>query len=344
MNNPLFASLGLLAIWQYLSWIETKRRSHWIIGTLALILAMFAKPTAVVIPPMALVLDWAINRRDTKVALRSIAPWFALIVPCVIWTKLAQHGSIAGAQAPIWFRPFIAGDVAAFYLIKLVAPFHLAIDYGRNPAFLYANAMTYIAWLLPVAMIAAAITVRRRYPLIAAGIAIFLIALLPNSGLIAFDYEAVSAAADRYAYLALGGIALIVAALCTRLSPRMIAIAGVVVFITLSVATVRQIQVWQNGETLFRHALAINPRSWIAWNNYANVIADHSPDEAIDACRRAIAIKPDYASAYNNLGSLLMDRGDRAAALAAFEAAHRYDPEDPTFAANVARARDTSRP
>ncbi len=342
MNNPLFAALGLLAIQQYLGWIETQERARWIAGTLALILALLAKPTAVVIPPIALVLDWGIHRRDAKVMLRSIAPWFLLIVPCVIWTKIAQHGSVAGAQAPIWFRPFIFGDVAAFYLLKLIVPMRLAIDYGRNPAALYANPMTYIVWLVPAALAVGGFMLRRRQPVLAAGVAIFLIALLPNSGLVAFDYEAISAAADRYAYLALAGVALVVASLCSRVRSIHLGIGASVFVVVLGVLTMQQIKVWQNGETLFRHALAINPRSWTSWSNYANVIADRSPDEAIDACRKAIAIKPDYASAYNNLGSLLMSRGDRTAAIEAFAAAHQYDPVDPTFAANHARAQAES--
>ena len=41
--------------------------------------------------------------------------------------------------------------------------------------------------------------------------------------------------------------------------------------------------------------------------------------EAREAYRRAIAARPDYAQAYNNLGNLLAESGDRLGAIAAYE-------------------------
>jgi tetratricopeptide (TPR) repeat protein len=49
--------------------------------------------------------------------------------------------------------------------------------------------------------------------------------------------------------------------------------------------------------------------------------------QAIQAYRRAVALKPDYAAAYHNLGVLLRDQGQFAAAAAALREALRYAPE-----------------
>ncbi len=65
-------------------------------------------------------------------------------------------------------------------------------------------------------------------------------------------------------------------------------------------------------------------------------------DEALACFRRAIELKPDYTTAYNNLGAVLSDQGKQEEALACFHRAleaetglrrgplqPRQRPEDP---------------
>jgi hypothetical protein len=371
LNNPLFASLSLFAIWQYLRfgsscttatpgsevrrrpgsaaeesgssvYLRTRREGEvgrwgsFIAGSIALILAMLAKPTAVVVPAVALVLDLAVNHRPWRKAVRSILPWVVLVVPCVVWTKLFQHG--AAAPSPLWSRPFIAGDAFTFYLGKLVFPFNLGIDYGHNPPAVLANALSYVIWVIPAGLLVLAWLIRRSWPLLAAGVVIFLVALLPNSGLVPFDYQKISTTADRYVYLSMMGPALAVAVLLARRWTRVLVTLAVVVLVGWAALSEVQIQTWRNGGTLFRHAIEVNPGSWMARINLGNIVTDRSPDEGIRLCREALELHPDSPIAYNNLGSALMMKGDRAAAVEAFAAAHRLDPAAPLYAANYARA------
>jgi tetratricopeptide (TPR) repeat protein len=50
-------------------------------------------------------------------------------------------------------------------------------------------------------------------------------------------------------------------------------------------------------------------------------------DEAIDHYRRAVALRPDYAAAYNNLGSALRARGRREEAVASYRKALELNPD-----------------
>src|SRR5262249_61919435 len=50
-------------------------------------------------------------------------------------------------------------------------------------------------------------------------------------------------------------------------------------------------------------------------------------DEAIDHYRRAVALRPDYAAAYNNLGSALRARGRRDEAVASYTKALELRPD-----------------
>ena len=355
LNNPLFTSLSFIAIDQYLRYTEPadsqayntrRRRWHLILGSIALVLAMISKPTAVAVPAIAFVLDLAINHRPWRAALGSIVPWLVLILPCIAWTKRFQHGAVAAGQAPVWFRPFIAGDAAAFYLWKIVYPLHLAIDYGRNPQYVFAHAWGYLTWLAPAALVVLAWRSRRRRPLLAAAIAIFFIALLPNSGLLPFDFQSISTTADRYVYLAMTGVALAIAAAVAELRARHRRVVPFVIALPLLAWIVLaqfQLRTWRDGYSLYRHALALNPNSWLSLGNLAYIEADPSPEQAIADCRRAIQLNPSDAVAYNTLGSVLMQRGDHAAALDAFATAHQLEPDDALFALNYQRAVDHGR-
>src|SRR4051794_3776759 len=73
MKDVLYGLLSLIAIWQYLLHTRAARaaraddrksaRVHYAVATVALILAMLSKPTAMVTPLMALILDAIVLRR-----------------------------------------------------------------------------------------------------------------------------------------------------------------------------------------------------------------------------------------------------------------------------------------
>jgi hypothetical protein len=342
LNNPLAGSLSLLAIWQYLVSTEpaiaiAQSRWRWALASVALLLAMLAKPTAIVTAPMALVLDLAIHRRSLRRSIRSILPWIFLVLPCMIWTRLLQHGADA-ARSPLWFRPMVAGDAVAFYLRKIFLPVSLAIDYGRTPAFVHEHGSAWLTLLVPIAMLLIAGLCIRRAPLLSAALLVFLIGLLPNSGLLPFDFQQFSTVADRYVYFSMIGVGL-AAVVPVKIKP-MLRTIGIAFLLVLSVLSEIQVTCWQDGQTLFRHALAVNPDSWMSAGNLAVAIGDRSCDEAIALCRQSIAIRSDQPDVWNTLGSLLMERGDRPQAISAFETAHRLAPDVSLFGQNLARARN----
>jgi hypothetical protein len=340
MNNPLAGFLGLLAISRYLRATDPQgsqegRLKDWTVGSIALLLATLAKPSAVVVPPMAFALAWAIHRRPLAKSFRSIIPWAFLVVPCIIWTKLIQHG-FAPSQAPLQHRALVVDDAFVFYLRKLVWPTHLGVDYGHTPQMVISQGFSWSLLIVPLVLILTAVLMTRRMPLLTAAIACFVVGLLPNSGLVPFDSQFVSTVSDRYAYFAMTGPALavaIIAAKYTRLKYALI--AGL---FALTILTERQISTWKNGEALFRHALTVNPRSGLADTNLAVAISDRSPEEAIDLCHRAIVLQPNVPSAWNTLGSLLMGEGQRRPAIEAFRQAHQLAPGNPIFASNYERA------
>ena len=77
----------------------------------------------------------------------------------------------------------------------------------------------------------------------------------------------------------------------------------------------------------FQHALAIKPDFAEAHNNMGNVWKDQGKlDEAITAFQHALAIKPDFAEAHINLGSALQNQGKLDEAITAYQRALAIKP------------------
>jgi tetratricopeptide (TPR) repeat protein len=337
INNPLFAFLSLAAIWQYLHFTAGARRKHFYIGTVLLILSLLSKPTAVVVPPIAFLLDQAINRRSWRAAAKSILPWFILVFPFVIGTTLIQHNPLV-QYVPWHLRPLIAGDTISFYLDKLFWPAHLAFDYSRSPSVVLANPSRYFICWPAVLLIVTGVLVYRSKPLLATAIAIFLIALLPNSGIVSFDAQYMSTVTDRYIYLAMLGPSLAIAVILAKWPTRILPSITALVLATLVVKTEFQIRTWRDSETLFRHIIQVNPNSWVGYVNLGDILGYSSPQEAIEDCRIAIRLRPEFSLPYNNLGSLLMDQGDVIGARQAFAKGHEVDPNNQVIAQSLAKS------
>jgi len=74
--------------------------------------------------------------------------------------------------------------------------------------------------------------------------------------------------------------------------------------------------------------------------NIANIYMDHlkAPGEALKSLQTALAIKPDYANAWYNLGNLSEQAGDRAEAQRCFETCIKHDPANESALARLADA------
>jgi len=157
-KDLLAGLLGACALYQYLLYAQAgaagKRRMYYFSGMAILILAMLAKPSAMVVPAVALVLDRAMLGRSWSAVLRGSIGWALAVLPLVIVARLAQTAEgVAGVA--MWQRPFIAGEALAFYLWKLIWPVGMTPDYGHRPAVVMPmgnGVWVYVAWMIPAAV------------------------------------------------------------------------------------------------------------------------------------------------------------------------------------------------
>jgi hypothetical protein len=325
LKDVLSGTLGLLAIWLYL---RRGKIAYWL-ATIAFVLAMLAKPTAAIVPVLALILDCWILKIGWRRSLRALSVWFILAAADLTIAKLVQP---AGAMhVSLAARPGIAGDALAFYLAHVIAPLQLAVDYGRSPSWLIQQPIIWMNWLIPVVVGLMLWRYGRRVARPA--FAIFVAALLPTLGLTTFDFQQHSTVADRYLYLAMLGVAMIVAAVAQRWPRR--GVMAILIFLAFCCCqTFFHEWVWSDTERLFRQTLAVNPTSDLANNAIGMIVGDQAMarddpvlrEESITYFERAIASNPTSLPAHYNLATALVMAGQKERAAEELDVLRQLDP------------------
>lgn len=337
---------SLIAIWFFLIFsgtattsVETgaheSKKGHnrftwWIYAaaTLAFLAALLSKPAAVSVPVILLVLIFGFRSDHTRRNVLTLLPWFVLVLLAAWQTNRVQTSDTNAIGASLAARPLVAYDALSFYLGKLVAPIPLAIDYGRRPEWLETHGWWSWQWLLPGALAAALVFVRGRRVLLVSA-AIFVAAILPVMGFVAFRFQFFSTVADRYAYLAMLGPALALAAWLARRPGKAAWAATFAALLLLSVVSFRQAGYWSDSESLYEHSVRHYPDGFLAHTKLALIYAEQGrKDAAIDHYRQALKVKPDLLQANFNLALLLAEKGDLDAAVRHHRAVIKIAPRD----------------
>lgn len=347
MKDVLSGLLGLVAIWQYLRFAnssDAERRGafvHFAWATVAFVFAMLAKPSAAVVPVIAAMIDWSLLRRPLKMIFAPCAIWLLLAIPVILIAKLVQPALSVDFVPPIWARPLVALDALAFYLRKLVVPVSLGIDYGRSPRWLWQSGQLLFTWTIPVVAFFMTLVARRRASYFLAGLAVFAAALLPVLGLVPFDFQAYSTVADHYLYVAMLGPAIAATFLLARARRPAIVMAAAVI-VALAVRSFFQTRHWQDSQTLFSHAIEVNPDSLAGNVNLGNVFGEEAQallgagrtheafllsTRAINLYNHALRTSPADFHAHRRLGDMLMLQKRPAEAAEHFQAALLRDPQ-----------------
>jgi tetratricopeptide (TPR) repeat protein len=315
LKDLLSSTLSLVALWLFVAGIEigegqsTRRRAVLAGATLSFLLALLAKPGAMVVPLIAFLLSvWGLERPARGTALR-LLPWVGASLACAFVVRLTQS-THSVVPTPLWARPILAGDTLTFYAFKLVWPARLGIDYGWQPLGLLRTAWFYFLWMPSVALLAWLWRVRGSRPQVWAGAAIFVAVVFPVLGFVPFIFQSVSHVADHYLYLALLGPALALASVLARHPTRLVYAVAVAALVMLGIRSAAQVETWQSDVALFRHAIAVNPESHAAWYHlgYAQRLRGDLPG-AERSLRTAIRQDPRAWEPRHHLASVLLDTG-----------------------------------
>ncbi len=330
----------LLTLLAYAHYVDVRKSGRPAWRSYLLTFACFAvglmcKPMLVTLPLVLLVLDfWPFGRGTSPVAWRHLVveklPFFVLSGAASAATLLMQRN----AGALVFTLPFAAragnAEVSlARYLGKFVWPFNLVVCYphpGYWPVLVIACTAALLAGLVALAW-----SQRRTRPWIAAGLAWYLVALLPVLGLVQAGFQSM---ADRYTYLPLLGIELALIWSIPNWIGRLGRVAGAVVAGALLVAcaarTWNQEGVWQNSVSLFEHAVRVSDRNDVAQGFLASALFDAGHfNEAVMHAELARALNPSNDQALVMLAGLREKQGNVKEAMSLYRSALALRPDNP---------------
>lgn len=284
MNNILSGAFALGALLAYMAFIQ-RQKGGWglyALATLAFAASMLSKPSSAPLPFIALLLAWA-DGRWTWRRCSEMIPWVLIAAFCAWQTKSMQSEDLKSVYFAWYLRPFLVSDALAFYLAKTFWPFTLGPDYGRKPHIVLENWWGYTTWLLPAGvgvLLALGWRNPQRRPLFRwlwAAYGIFVVTLVPTSGIIPYYYHLISTVADRYMYFALVGVGLAVGAgvayflehaptpNALRIRVSVTAAGLAVLGLFLGWRSYLQADLWSTDRDIWSHVLTFNPRSGSAY-------------------------------------------------------------------------------
>lgn len=308
MKDLLCASFSLATIACYLKMTGRRAVLWYVLGTICLALGLLSKPAAMVTPAIVLVIEWLgcgiASDKGWRALLSRLLPWVAMCAVVGWIAKTVQPGTGVESVA-LWQRPMLAGGSLAFYLWKLVWPTNLVFDYGWRPPLLVQQRWFYGMALIPLLIAVALWVGRRRWKVLIAAAAIFVIGLGPVLGLVRFTYQFYSTVADHYVYLSMLGIALAVAWCIVhvpvhRLQAVLVGTGAVAAL--LAVLSLIQMSRWRDIPTCLQRTLAVTPDSALGRTNYGQyLMIQGNVPAAVKEFRRAVEINPRNAIGWDNL-------------------------------------------
>jgi protein O-mannosyl-transferase len=332
-KDVLSACFWMLTLLAYVYYAARPGIRRYVVTLVMFTLALMAKPMAVTLPFVLVLLDfWPLKRLapgDFRLTIwplvREKTPFFAMSAAACALTLAAQEQAIVStAGLPIAQRIGHALVAYTHYLGKTFLPRGLAIYYPYE-VMLPTGPMVF-AGILLVLITALVFRFASRRPYLVMGWLWYLGTLVPVIGLVQVGDQAW---ADRYTYLPLIGVFMALVWSVSELAraPRYLAPLAMAVGLALLAATTVQLGHWKNTRTLFEHAAQVVPKNYMAVTMLGSLRAQEGKlDEAIEHYTRALQYKPEYAEAYFFLGNALDQQGKLAAAVAAYRQALRFRP------------------
>ena len=327
----------LLALGAYRWYATNPKAMRYAVVAVLFALGLMAKPHIITFPFVLLLWDyWPLRRfslsskraelggdsQAVKCPQKSLGalviekvPLFAIAVASAVMTMKAQRagGAILSFDVtPLSVR--LANGLVSYvkYLMKALWPANLAPMYPHPGASL--RGWQVYGALLVLLTISLLVVEHRRRRYLLVGWLWFLGTLVPMIGLVQVGRQAM---ADRYAYLPLIGIFIMICwgvtewAESAHLPAVLLPAASAVAIFALCLAAHRQIGYWADNVALWTHTVEVTPPNYIAQDNLGGALLERKRmEDAIGHFRLAVAIHPVDPISTFNIGFYEQEHGD----------------------------------
>ena len=359
-KDVLSTFFWLLTMWAYVRFVGKPKTGNYLLVVLFFALGLMAKPMLVTLPFVLLLLDyWPLYRLCPKLgkeleeanAGHSISyllfekiPLFVIALASCVITFLVQRRAGATTQVEglsLGIRFANASISYLQYIVKMIWPVRLAFFYphpGENISMIHSVIST--AFLLAVTILILRFAANRRY--LATGWFWYLGTLLPVIGLVQVSDQAF---ADRYSYMTLTGLFIIIAWALPDLLGKwphrkeLLWTFSLIVLSVLAVCAHIQQRYWKNSTTLCQRATEVTKDNDKA--NFLLALALFEQGrfaEAIQPGTEVIRIRPDFVKALNLLGAAPWKTGKADEAIDYYEKAIEIDVHSASTHANLGLA------
>ncbi len=343
-KNVLSMFFFLVALAAYGWYVRRPGVGRYLAVTFAYALGLMTKPQVITLPFALLLLDyWPLCRLGRRVGhiaapdgigeesgteaatdngpsfwqlVWEKAPWFAMSAASAAITMKVQTNA-AEVNLPLWIHLGNAAIAYVKYVGKAFWPVDLAPLYF-HPQLSISLPAAALSAIVIIAVSGVAVIYRERRPYFV-GWFWFLGTLVPMIGIVQVGVQAM---ADRYAYIPLLGIFVIVtwgaADLIKRWRVPMAAPVAVTaaLLLTMGVALHRQAGFWSDNATLWTHTLEVTGSNYMVEDNLASALLVEGRDaEGLPHLLRARALRPDDPGATLNLANYQRLHGNYQEAL-----------------------------
>ncbi len=341
-KDVLSTFFGFAAIWAYGLYATRSRSFYYLISMAAFTCSLLAKQTFVTLPFLLLLLDyWPLgrcfrndlcrsrpcdadadmppsindtnsNRHETKRrVLYEKIPYLVLsLISCGIVLVAQTHSMMQGVT--LSSRVGNAIISCARYAAKTVWPMGMSVFYPHPGNDIEPLALG-IATVFVIGASVATIVVARRVPYVFTGWFWFLGTLVPMIGVIQVGRQQM---ADRYAYLPINGLFLVLVWSLSDLRSRrvlrrsIVPAFAVLVILASTLIAWRQTSHWRSSVSLFEHGLSVTDsngqlHAWLA----PALFADGRTAEAFENFQRAAELEPLDHILFEKWGTCLREAG-----------------------------------
>ena len=333
-------SYSLMAIFLFLAllssdwYLRSKKLVALFSYSLAALAAILCHEEGILVLPITLLVLYSVDRfmpRREYMALGAAGISILVTYFCL--------REIAGTQASTAESPKLLAVGVSFmkYLSWMILPTRMSVERSTDVPANNLSIVTASAWIGVVLLFLLVYHLRKRMPELAGGITWMCIALLPFCGIV-YIYQGM---AERFNYLASGGLCFSIVALLSKLrTRRSLAVCVVAMWAAWGIWRLeRRVLDWRDSISLYKASLEATPQSTTLLFDLGAVLEQKGDlMQAAAYYERTLDLNPHYEGAITGLGNVDLRLGATGQAKSTYERALALNPDDATALVNYGAA------
>jgi len=296
----LYLLFLLLSFIFYTKYNNTESPTHFLIMISSYLLSLFSKENALILPALLLLYHYTFRKKVGMIGFLSISgtALFYVFFRITVLKHLLSNGAGKGTlfqRVPGFFTSITT------YIQLIFLPFNLHMEYGKR-LFNFSNPKAIIGLVILISIVFCIFRALRKNRLIFFSLSWFLITLLPISNL----YPINAYMSENWLYLPSIGIFLVLGEALGLLYKTYKFRAAVFIFtlcllVFYSYLTIKQNETWRDPVIFYKRILKYAPESLSAYYNLGSTYLERgNKEEAAEMFKKALELKSDKAWASND--------------------------------------------